>query len=132
MVVRYCSNRNVVFSCKDHVIRCPKFRRKVFREANRPTLKRVILDLLVEKNAGPIEMEVMPDPVHRLVGCDPQYGIHRLVLLIKGRMSALLRHEFPELRWGIPALGTNSDFVATVGGAPLAMVKQDIENQKRI
>ncbi len=94
--------------------------------------KEVILDLLVEKNADPIEREVMPDPVPLLVGCDPQYGIDRLVRRIQGRTSAPLRHEFPELRCGMPALWANSDFVATVGGAPLAMVKQYIENQKRI
>ena len=85
MVVRYCSNRNVVFSCKYHVVWCPKYRRKVLVEPIDRRLKQVILDLLVEKNADPIEMEVMPDHVHLLVGCDPQYGIHRLVRLIKGR-----------------------------------------------
>ncbi|WP_020493885.1 IS200/IS605 family transposase [Verrucomicrobium sp. 3C] len=132
MVVRYCSNRNVVFSCKYHVGWCPKYGRKVLVEPIGRRLKQVILDLIVEKNADQIEMEVMPDHVHLLVGCDPQYGIHRLVRLIKGRTSALLRHEFPELRRRMPALWTNSYFVATVGGAPLAMVKQHIENQKRI
>jgi REP element-mobilizing transposase RayT len=35
-----------------------------------------------------IEMEVMPDHVHLLVGCDPQYGIHRLVKGIKGPVFA--------------------------------------------
>ena len=33
-------------------------------------------------------MEVVPDHVHLLVGCDPQYGIHRLVKGIKRRFLA--------------------------------------------
>jgi putative transposase len=39
-------------------------------------------------------MEVVPDHVHLLVGCDPQYGIHRLVKGIKGRSSRVLRQQF--------------------------------------
>lgn len=42
----------------------------------------------------------------------------------------LRRTEFPWLRSRIPTLWTNSYFIPTVGGAPLAMVKQYIENQK--
>lgn len=77
-------------------------------------------------------MEVMPDHVHLLVECDPQFGIHRLVKAIKGRSSRLLRQEFPQLRRRIPTLWTNSYFVSTVGGAPLAVVKRYIENQKNV
>ena len=49
---------------------------------------------------------------------------------MKGRSSRLLRQEFPQLRTRVPTLWTNSYFVATVGGAPLAMIKKYIENQK--
>ena len=72
----------------------------------------------------------MPDHVHLLVQVDPQFGIHRLVKLMKGRSSHHLRKEFPSVKSRIPTLWTNSYFVATVGGAPLSVVKQYIENQK--
>lgn len=36
------------------------------------------------------------------------------------------------LRSRLPTLWTNSYFVATVGGAPLAVIRQYIENQKRV
>jgi putative transposase len=75
---------------------------------------------------------VMPEHVHLLGEVDPQYGIHRLVRAIKGRSSRLLRQEFPWLRSRLPTLWTNSYFVSTVGGAPLEVVKQYIENQKRV
>ncbi len=73
---------------------------------------------------------MMPDHVHLLVECDPQYGIHRLVRLIKGRSSHVLREEFPVLKRKLPTLWTNSYFVSTVGGTPLSVIKQYIENQK--
>jgi len=49
---------------------------------------------------------------------------------VKGRTSRVLRDEFPHLRKRIPTLWTNSYFVSTVGGAPLEIVKQYIENQQ--
>ena len=60
-----------------------------------------------------------------------QFGINALIKRMKGRSSFLLRQEFPRLGSRLPALRTNSYFVSTVGGAPLVVVKQDIENQKR-
>ena len=74
----------------------------------------------------------MPDHVHLLVDCDPQYGINRLVRLIKGRTSRYLRSEFPSLKRRLPTLWTNSYFVATVGGAPLSIVKQYVQNQRNV
>jgi putative transposase len=72
----------------------------------------------------------MPDHVHLLVEVDPQYGIHRLIKQIKGISSRVLRHEFPKIKSRLPTLWSNSYFVSTVGGAPLAIIKQYIENQK--
>lgn len=46
-------------------------------------------------------------------------------------MHLNIRKEFPELKSRLPTLWTNSYFVATCGGAPLEIIKQYIENQKR-
>jgi putative transposase len=73
---------------------------------------------------------MMPDHVHLLCEVDPQFGVHRLVKRLKGRSSRLLRQEFPWLKSRLPTLWTTSYFVATVGGAPLAIIKQYIEQQK--
>ncbi len=77
-----------------------------------------------------IEREVLPDHVHLRVDVDPQGGIHRLVTRMKGRSSHVLRAPFPTLRSRLPTLWTKSSFVATVGGAPLAIVTQDLEQQR--
>ena len=127
----YKSNDNVVYSCKYHVVWCPKYRRSVLVGEVEKRLKRIILDTAREKRTEVIELEVMPDYVHLLVEVDPQYGIHRMVRQLKGRSSHILRREFPSLATRLPTLWTNAYFVSTVGGSPLAMVKQYIENQKR-
>lgn len=128
----YKSNRNVVYSCKYHVIWCPKYRRDVLQNGVDKRLKQIIQEVAQEKKAEILELEVMPDHVHLLIEIDPQYGLHRVVKLMKGRSSRLLRNEFPGLRTRIPTLWSNSYFVSTVGGAPLAVVKQYIENQKNV
>jgi putative transposase len=74
----------------------------------------------------------MPHHVHLLVEVDPQHGIHKLVKAIKGRSSRLLRSEFPSLKSRLPTLWTNSYFCCTVGGAPLEVIKQYIENQRNV
>ncbi|MBP6015077.1 MAG: IS200/IS605 family transposase [Alphaproteobacteria bacterium] len=126
------TNNNVAFVCKYHVVWCPKYRREVLVRGVDVRLKVIVREACVEFDAELIELEVMPDHVHLLVDVDPQFGIHRLVKMIKGRSSRLLRQEFPWLRSRLPTLWTNSYFVATVGGAPLKIVKQYIENQKSV
>ena len=74
----------------------------------------------------------MPDHVHVLVEGDSQFGIHRLVKHLKGVSSHSLRQEFRTLKSRLPTLGTNSYFVSTVGGAPLAVIQQYVENQKNV
>ncbi len=129
--MNYKSNNNVVYSCKYHVIWCPKYRRKILIGAIADRLKELIHQSAIEHQSEVIELEIMPDRVHLLVEVDPQYGIHRLVKQIKGQTSRILRQEFQRIKSRLPTLWTNSYFVSTVGGAPLAMIKQYIENQKK-
>lgn len=125
------SNHNVTYDCHYHVVWCPKYRRKVLVNGVDSRLKQIIQEVCQEHDAFVEEVEVMPDHVHLLVNVDPQFGIHRLVRLLKGRSSRELRQEFPRLKTRLPTLWTNSYFVSTTGGAPLALVKQYIEGQKR-
>ncbi len=131
-LMEYKSNKNIIFSCKYHVVWCPKYRRKVLIEGVDERLKELIKDIAVKYQAEIIELEIMPDHVHLLVEVDPHYGIHRLIRQIKGQTSRILRQEYPWLRSRIPTLWTNSYFVSTVGGAPLAQIKQYIEQQKHV
>ena len=126
------SNNNVVYRCAYHVVWCPKYRRPVIEGDVDIRLKQVIREVCDERECHLIELETMPDHVHLLVECDPQYGIHRLVKGIKGRSSHLLRDEFPSLKSRLPTLWTNSYFVATVGGAPLEIVKHYVANQRNV
>jgi len=126
------SNHHVSYITHYHVVWCPKYRRKVLVQRVDTRLKQIIADVCQEHDAILEQMEVMPDHVHLLVSVDPQFGIHRLIKLVKGRSSRLLRQEYPRLKTRMPTLWTNSYFVATVGGAPLEIIKQYIEEQKHV
>ncbi len=130
--MKHKTNNNICYSCKYHIIWCPKYRRKVLVNGVDTRLKELILQVADEHYAENIELEIMPDHVHILLEVDPQYGIHKFVKQMKGRSSRILRQEFPWLRSRLPTLWTNSYFVSTVGGAPLAVIKQYIENQKNV
>ena len=130
--MKYKSNHNVVYSCKYHVVWCPKYRRSVLINGVDDRLKELIIETCKLHNVELIEMEVMPDHVHLLMEVDPQFGIHKAVKRIKGYSSKVLRSEFPWLRSRLPTLWSNSYFVSTVGGASLSAIKQYIENQKYV
>ncbi|HYR16612.1 MAG TPA: IS200/IS605 family transposase [Mycobacterium sp.] len=130
MGVTLRANANIALQCAYHVVWCPKYRRKVIGGRMEQRLKEIIVEVIAEKGAWLIELETMPDDVHLLVEVDPQSGVHKLVKAIKGRSSRLLREEFPWLKSRLPSLWTNSYFVATVGGAPLSVIKRYVQTQQ--
>lgn len=128
----YNSNHNVVHLCRYHVVWTPKYRRSVLKPPIDGTLKAILKTVTQDTRSKIIEMEVMPDHVHVLVECDPQFGIHRVVKRMKGRSSHDLRQKYAWLRSRLPTLWTNSYFCATVGSVSLETVKKYIENQKGV
>lgn len=132
VLMKYKSNNNVVYSCKYHVVWCSKYRRNVLINGVDVRLKELIEETCDRLHIEIIEMEIMPDHVHLLMEVDPQLGVHKAVKQIKGYSSRILRQEFAWLRSRLPSLWTNSYFVSTVGGAPLSVIRQYIENQKNV
>ncbi len=58
------SKRYVLYSCKYHVVFCPKYRRKVLVGSVDKRLKEIIYQLAKELACEILELEVMPDQVH--------------------------------------------------------------------
>jgi len=124
------SNKNVAYICRYHVVFCPRYRRKVLTTPIDERLKAIFAEQIERWGQDLIEQEVMPDHVHLLVGCDPQFGIHRLIKLLKGYSAHALRQEFPALKRRLPSLWTNSYFCATTGGVTPETLKRYVESQK--
>ena len=92
--MEYRANRDIVFSCKYHLLFCRKHRRQVLVIGVDRRPKQIIAEVAEETGSILLEAAVMPDHVHYLIEVDPQFGIHRAVKAIEGRSSRLLRNAF--------------------------------------
>jgi len=63
---KFKSNHIVEFSCKYHIVWCPKYHRKILVNGVDERLKEIILQSADEQQVEVIELEVMPDHVHLL------------------------------------------------------------------
>lgn len=72
--------------------------------------------------------------VHLLVNFPPKVAVSKLVNSLKGVSSRMIRKEFEDLRfayWNGVRLWSGSYFAGSVGGAPISVVQQYIEQQTR-
>ena len=55
--MQYKSNHNVVYSCKYHIVWCPKYRRKVLIQDVAARLRELIASMCLEFSVELIELE---------------------------------------------------------------------------
>ena len=75
----YWWNNNIVSLCSFHVVFCLEYGRKCLVGDVAKRLKELVLLKAEELNVSIAEFELLPDHVHILLQCDPQFGIHRVV-----------------------------------------------------
>ncbi|MCW2912459.1 MAG: tnpA [Actinomycetia bacterium] len=72
--------------------------------------------------------------VHLLVNFPPKVALSKLVNSLKGVSSRRMRQEFPNLArhyYRANKLWSGSYFAGSVGGAPISVLRQYIEQQNR-
>lgn len=129
------STRHAKYLLHTHLVFTPKYRKKVFNQNHLSKMKDIFKDLCEQINCELIEFNGEEDHVHLLVLYLPRISIASLVNTLKGVSSRLLRKEFKEFKkvyWGDSNLWSRSYFSASVGGAPLEILKEYIEGQKVI
>ena len=77
--MKYESNNTWTYSCKYHIIWCPKYRRKVLTNGIDNRLKELLNNWQEELDYQIIEQEIMPDHVHLLIQTTPDVSILNLV-----------------------------------------------------
>ncbi len=85
-----------------------------------------------DMEASLVEMDGEDDHVHLLVEYPPKLAVSVLVNSLKGVSSRLLRKERPDLkkRYWKNVLWSPSYLASSCGGAPIALIKQYIEQQQ--
>lgn len=126
--------RSVVYNLHAHLVFVPKYRRPVFTDEILGRCEEIMRAVCEDFNAELREFNGERDHVHLLVHYPPQVALSRLVGSLKGVSARRLRQEHPahirRYLWG-EHFWSPSYFAASCGGAPLAIVRQYIENQKR-
>lgn len=125
---RYC-----IFNIHIHLVFVTKYRRDVFDEYLLDKLKVIFANICTDFDSVLVEMDGEDDHVHLLISYPPKIAISNLVNSLKGVSSRLLRaQEFDKLRnklWG-KQLWSPSYFAASCGGAPIAIIRKYIEDQR--
>ena len=129
---KYETNNTWKYSCKYHIIWCPKYRRKVLINGVDTRIKELLKQWEKEFDYQIIGQEIMPDHIHLLIYTTADINMPDLVKTFKGRTAKILRSEFPELKKKLPNLWTRSKFIATVGSVSMDVVKKYIEEQKNV
>jgi putative transposase len=132
--IRRGRGRSVVYTLHAHLVFVPKYRRGVFTGEILTRCEEIMAEVCADFRAELTEFNGETDHVHLLVHYPPQVALYRLVGSLKGVSARLLRREYPEhirrYLWG-EHFWSPSYFAASAGGAPLKVVKEYIENQKR-
>ena len=116
-----------MYSCKYHVIFCPKYRRKILVGKTAEKIKQLILEKQEQYKYNVLGMEIMPDHVHLLLDVNPKDNIVEIINKIKGYTSFGLNLEFSVFR---KHFWSQSKFISSVGAVTLDVVKKYIEEQK--
>ena len=116
-----------------HLVFVTKCRREVFTREILNELRLIFSSVCTDFEAELVEFDGEDDHVRLLVNYPPKVAVSKLVNSLKGVSSYLIRKKnYPSIQqslWG-KALWSPSYFAGSCGGAPIAIIRQYIEQQK--
>ncbi|WP_079047759.1 IS200/IS605 family transposase [Streptomyces hirsutus] len=126
--------RHVIYNLHAHLVFVTKYRRGVFTDDMLTRCEEVMRDVCAGFEAELREFNGEADHVHLLVHYPPKVALSKLVNSLKGVSSRYLRQEYTGTTNQAITHGhlwAPSYFAGSCGGAPIQIVKDYIENQKR-
>ena len=125
--------RHCVFLMQIHLVFVTKYRREVFTKEILNDLRVIFAQTCLDFEAELVEFDGEDDHVHLLVNYPPKVAVSNLVNSLKGVSSRLVRKKnYPSIQkklWG-NMLWSPSYFAGSCGGAPIAVIRQYIEQQQ--
>ncbi len=128
------TGRHCTFNIHVHLVFVTKYRRDVFSKNILSDLNTLFSSVCHDFGAQLIEFNGEHDHVHLLVNYPPKVSVSSLVNSLKGVSSRMIRRKnYPSIlqKLWAGALWSPSYFAASCGGAPLAIIKQYIEQQQK-
>ncbi|WP_346534488.1 IS200/IS605 family transposase [Micromonospora sp. DPT] len=128
------AGRHCMFALHAHLVFVTKFRHKVFSDRHLTRMEEIMRAVCTDFDTDLIEFNGEDSHVHLLVNFPPKVAPSKLVNSLKGVSSRRMRQEFPDLGrhyFQANRLWSASYFAGSVGGAPLTILRQYIEQQNR-
>ncbi len=125
--------RGYVYSLQYHIVWCTKYRKQVLKGEIEEYCKEILYEIAEEYGFCISAMEMMPDHVHLLLDCKPQFYIPDMVKIMKGNTARKLFLRYPQIKqqlWG-GHLWNPSYCVVTVSDRSYDQVKRYVEGQKK-
>lgn len=128
------TGRHCCFVLHAHLVFVTKYRHRVFADRHLNRMEEIMRAVCADFEVEMVEFNGEANHVHLLVNFPPKVALSRLVNSLKGVSSRRLRQEFPDLvrhYWRAQRLWSGSYFAGSVGGAPISVLRQYIEQQER-
>ncbi len=128
------TGRHCVFVLHAHLVFVTKYRHPVFAAAHLRRMEEIMRDVCADFETGLAAFNGAANHVHLLVSFPPKVALARLVNSLKGVSSRRMRQEFPGLArhyWRANRLWSPSYFAGSVGGPPISVLRQYIEQQNQ-
>ena len=91
MTQRFRRLSHSLYECKYHIVFCPKYRYRIFKEAIGEYAKQQVYQLCKQKEQVEVlELNVQPDHVHLVVTIPPKYAVSEFMGYLKGKMAIRL------------------------------------------
>ncbi|NGO73696.1 IS200/IS605 family transposase [Streptomyces boncukensis] len=128
------AGRHCAFVMHAHLVFVTKFRHKVFADRHLKRMEEIMRDVCADFETELVEFNGESNHAHLLVNFPPKVAVSKLVNSLKGVSSRRMRQESPDLvqhYYRSNKLWSGSYFAGSVGGAPISIVRQYIEQQNR-
>jgi len=116
-----------------HLVFCPKYRRRVLIGKIAIRIKELFKQCCQINDWKLHELMIQRDHIHMLIQINPRQSVAKVVNLIKGGSSRIIRLEYPEIEeflWGESFWG-DGYFAESIGNKNETVMRQYIRDQNK-
>ena len=93
-----------LYECKYHIVFCPKYRHRIFKDDVVEYTRQQIYQLCKQKELVEIlELNIKPDHIHLVMDIPPKYSVSGVMGFLKGKLALRLFEKYEHLGrryWG--------------------------------
>ncbi len=109
---------HTIYECKYHIVWCPKYRHRIFKDEIKEDTKSQIYVLCRQKEyVEVLELNIKEDHIHLVMSIPPKYSVSSMMGFLKGKLAIYLFQRYDRLGkryWG-RHLWSRGYCVSTVG-----------------